>query len=567
MSVWGLHQSSIKSIFTSKIKRNIVKYLSTILLTFFLTQMYGQERTAYDSLSLDIESRLDSLQHLSIDSIPIVNKTLTQIDASNALLSYQLDSISTLKVRDQKIDSLKQAARHKLDSMKLLDLPHEQYLVKVDSLNKKLESEVEALKQQADQKVRDWKSKLTEKLGTDSLGLGMAGLPDATRLPAAMDLPDMDEKFSLYSPRELEGLDDLEIAPAVQSPLESNERLDQLRAGTDRLMKTPQGEIEKIKGREEVERVAGGLGQIKALGTQVEEYNHAFAKAKEGNMEDLENKVGEEVLKRSEIDYLSKEAAKVENLKEQHARLLKDAEQYQDKEMVIQRIKEKSKHLAVRHLPKDVDYKSRLAAAQKKLAANKKKYGELRSLQDTLLKKTNPLKGQPLKKRLRPGFDLEIARSQDPFMDIAPFIGYRLNDRWSVYASYVYRFILKQDGLRSTDQAPTYGGRLYSTFDVFKGFSVMAATDYLRTNVPLLQPGEHRRQWVPGWYGGIGKMYNFSRQVKGTVQLLYNFHHQADSPFSKKFNVRMGFQLDLSKKPKKPEINLRMDDFEIRGSN
>ncbi|MEO1053661.1 MAG: hypothetical protein AAFX87_23700 [Bacteroidota bacterium] len=540
-----------------------MKQILILILLLLSTLAYSQDRQAVDSLASRAKQRLDSMQiKINPDSIGVVDQALGQVDSANALLTYQLDSISELKVRNEKIDSLKQATQQKLDSIKMLNLPHEKYVAKVDSLNSQLENKISELNQKAEQKLQDWKTKLTAKLnGADSLGLDNVNLPDARLPDSSVDLPDLGEQLNIDKPTgldnlELKGLKDVGIDSNIENPLEGNEKLNQIKSEADRIKSVPQEEIEKVKSSDEVKGVTDELGKVKEVGVEVDEYNQAIAKAKAGDVEDLEKKAEEEALKRSELNMLNEETAEFNQLKEQHGKFLKDAEQYQNKEMVIQRIKEKSKHLAINHLPKNIDYQSKLEAAQKRLAAYKKKYGEIQSLEDTLLKKTNPLKGKPLKERLRPGLDLEIARSGNPFIDFAPTLGYRMNDRWSIYGSYVYRFEFKQDEFALSGKMPTHGGRFYSTYRVFKSFSLLAGGDYIRTNVPRTQSGETHRAWTSGLYGGIVKRYSFSPNIKGNAQLLYNFNHDDNSPYPRKFNIRLGFELDLSKKRKKQRLNL-----------
>ncbi|MEO1049324.1 MAG: hypothetical protein AAFX87_01770 [Bacteroidota bacterium] len=547
-------------IITNNRGKNKLKQILILILLLLSTLAYGQEGQAVDSLAKRVKIRLSMQININSDSIGVVDRAFGQVDSANALLTYRLDSISELKIRNHKSDSLKQATRQKLDSIKMLNLPHEKYVAKVDSLNSRLEGKISELNQKAEQKLQDWRTKLTAKLnGADSLG--NVNLPDTRLQNSNIDLTNVDEQLNIDKPAgldnlELKGMEDVDIDANIENPLESNEKLRQIKSEADRIKGVPQEEIEKVKSSGEVKGVTDELGKVKEVGAEVDEYNQAIAKAKEGDVEDLEKKTEEEALKRSELNMLNEETAEFNKLKEQHGKFLKDAEQYQNKEMVIQRIKEKSKHLAINHLPKNVDYQSKLEAAQKRLAAYKKKYGEIQSLEDTLLKKTNPLKGKPLKERLRPGFDLEIARSGNPFIDFAPTLGYRINDRWSIYGSYVYRFEFKQDEFALAGKMPTHGGRFYSTYRVFKSFSLLAGGDYIRTNVPRTQTGENYRAWAAGLYGGIVKRYSLSRTLKGTAQALYNFNHDDNSPFPRKFNIRLGFELDLSKKRKKQRLDL-----------
>lgn len=49
-------------------------------------------------------------------------------------------------------------------------------------------------------------------------------------------------------------------------------------------------------------------------------------------------------------------------------------------------------------------------------------------------------------------------------------------------------------------------------------------------------------------YGGIGKQFNISRKIKGSVLGLYRFELDGYMPASSKVNVRLGFHYDFAKK-------------------
>ena len=161
----------------------------------------------------------------------------------------------------------------------------------------------------------------------------------------------------------------------------------------------------------------------------------------------------------------------------------------------------------------------------------------------------------PIRERLVAGANLELLISEGTQLDFAPYIGFQLTERLHVYASYLYRIDFNQDKQQLNMDNTVYGARLAVTYRFFKGFYLRTSGEQLRTFVPnSAVPGEQQRDWVRSFYAGVGNRYNISRHLKGTIQVMYNFSYNRDTPFPNRYNIRLGFEIDFKKRSTKKDV-------------
>lgn len=95
-------------------------------------------------------------------------------------------------------------------------------------------------------------------------------------------------------------------------------------------------------------------------------------------------------------------------------------------------------------------------------------------------------------------------------------------------------------------------GRLYADFRLLKSFYAHGEFEAL-TLARLKQPTrfETLPDQVYGSYFGLGKRYNISRKIKGSVIGLYRVDYKGTVPGLNKINLRIGFDLNIKKEKKK----------------
>lgn len=575
----------------------------TFLLLIPLWETHAQEsdslhysaKTAIDSMARAQQGKLDTLFRKTGNAVDSIEQKLnnplgtfdplqtTGLDSAQLALKAKFDSLSRIDPELINLDSIRQATQARLDSLQQFELPHERYAQKLDSLQQaytqKANEKIAALEQKAEAKVNAFKDKVTGKVDkVQDLDINAPKLPQN----ADINLPNANVNTDLNLPN-TEGVDlpakdlgldqtalntDLKLDQELNTNMDIKKELnldldvkDQLKEKTnintdqytqklDKVKNTPKEQVDKVKSIDGVQNATEKLNKTKEVSGKAGEYQEELARVKAGDLEGLEQRAEDKVANFKEAKRLKKQQAEFEKFKQEQEAYKEEIEQYQDKEYLQQQAKAKAKEAAVEHF---AEHQDKLTAAQEKLAVYKRKYTSLNSIKDIPKKKPNPYKGKSLKERLALGFNIEVQRSGYTGFDLAPFIGYRFNDRLSIYGSYLYRFTFDNDNRKFLFDQNTnvQGPRVFGTYQVYKGFYGTLVFDRIRTNIPTASKSpETTAKWVNGGFVGIGKRYKFAKRVKGSIQGLYNFLHDEESPYSKQFNIRMGFELELRKKNK-----------------
>lgn len=537
-----------------------------------------------DSLKQNVESNGNSLKR-KIDQ-PFNKLNDLQTKAQNTpkhLLTIKLDSLKKTDSELLNLDSAQMATKAKIDSLKSLQLPHDKYTLKLDSLQstytEKVNSKIASLEKTANEKISKVKDKITGKLDVaQDINIDTPEIPKVggVKIPDKdidLNLPDTDANLNLPDKSDLSlpntdlGIDqpdlntdlnlDINIdlkdkldTDAVES-LKEKANIDEYTDKLDKAKDVPKDKMDKVKEIDEIQEVTEKLGKAKEIGGEIEGYQEELEKVKEGDFESLEKKAEEQAGNLKAIQELQSQRAEFDKMKGDHEGFKKEMEQYQDTAFVKQMVKEKVSEMVVEHF---AEQQGVLKSAQTKLLMYKGKYKSLPSIKDIPKRKPNPYKGKSLKERIAPGSQIEVQRANNyTGIDLAPFVGYKINDRLSVYGGYLYRITFNNDEKSFVFDEPSsvYGPRVFANYKVYKGFFATLAFDRLRTHVPRLATGsETTSAWINGGFVGVGKQYKFAKKVNGSIQGLFNFLHDANSPYQKKFNVRMGFELEWKKKAK-----------------
>ncbi len=534
----------------------MLKYLLLIGSLLFFRAVLSQHHNADDN-----RHSMDSVQqHLrtKLDSLSRINLSTPENDSLKQAWQSQLDKLDKLSLSNHRLDSLQRHYQSRIDSLKALDLPHEKYLTALDSItslpNEKISEKMTAWQEQGKEKLQSWKNDISEK--TD------VSVPDVhEEIPLEeMDLAGV-ETSAITEKVTMKELDTGLALPdelVDTGELKEELKLDKVQQEVAEIQDMPIAELEKAKEAVHMDDISGELDKVSELSSEGERYAEEAQAVKEGDFTSVEEKAGQEMSNNfDEIAGLEEHKGALEQARQEHEEYLElqreylvQAKQYNDPEFVKQRIMEKSKYVANQKL---VEYKSQVENAQKELL--NLKMDTLRSLADI-----PDATEWPLKDRMILGTNLEVSRDEVTRLDLAPYIGFMLNDRWHIYGGYMYRIRFNNDKTRLQTDSPVYGPRLATTYRFFKGFYVRFSGEQIRANVPVSGKGdESTREWVYGAYAGIGNRYNIARHVKGTVQLMYNFLHDAESPYTRTFNIRMGFEVDLKKRTTRKDVIREME--------
>jgi hypothetical protein len=135
-------------------------------------------------------------------------------------------------------------------------------------------------------------------------------------------------------------------------------------------------------------------------------------------------------------------------------------------------------------------------------------------------------------------------------MDWGLQLGYRFTGRLTTGIGGTYRTGFSKSYDSFVKGLHVYGGRVYSDFLVRKGLFVHGEFEMLNTSDFITRTAEIPDASVWGSNIGIGKQYNLSKRIKGSIIALYRLEFNGHLPEQSKVNLRMGFHLKAKRKKK-----------------
>ena len=128
--------------------------------------------------------------------------------------------------------------------------------------------------------------------------------------------------------------------------------------------------------------------------------------------------------------------------------------------------------------------------------------------------------------------------------------------RWTAGLGWNERFAYNFDHMKWRPIERIYGPRGSVHFRLKPNFILKADAEVMNTKLQnnQLLPGTDAsgRGWVWSYFGGMKKEFQFSKGVKGNVQILYNLYDPKDlSPYATRVNVRMGLEFGVREKERK----------------
>jgi hypothetical protein len=252
------------------------------------------------------------------------------------------------------------------------------------------------------------------------------------------------------------------------------------------------------------------------------------------NAKELANKFGGREI--AQFNALDKKMAEIKAMPDQYK---KQVDQYKDPA----KVKEEAKQKAAEQL-------SQLEAVkgvQNKMGLAKKKFSTLLNSNDLSTGiKEKSLKGRPLRERWVIGGNFNIANTAPLMIDLSPQFGYRINKKFQIGVSGIYRakFV---DSVRVSNavSADVRGYSAFATYGLMLNF--FAYAEFERTSSTVKQQSLDPKgsvQWVNSALVGIGRQFRLHPKVNASVLLLWNpLHENGKSPYHDAFVIKTGFQL------------------------
>ncbi len=459
-------------------------------------------------------------------------------------MTIKADSLTANISRYQrKLDSLQQRLSHRIDSLHSLHLPTDVYTKTLDSLQhlapltsvrqaearlQKLESQlntsagraqttIQATEQKINSAVQQLDKDTGLKLSLPTVNTPGMSLPGLNTPTAGTGLPN-NLSGEMKSPA-VSGMPNLNQSPiskdmsGLNSEM-SNAQNELKQAGTyaNDVKAISTGHIDSAQlahASQQLESRAANMGELKQLKTQQTSIDQLKA---ESNIvaNPLQNK---EALRQQAIDHFA------------------------GKEQVLQE-------------------------AMGQLTKLKQKYSQVNNVAEILKHPPNPLHGTPFIERLTPGINLQFQVKDHLLVDLNPYIGYKLSPRFTSGLGWNERVNFHGSHHHSVHArvGSVYGPRAFTDFGIGRGFSIHGEVESMNAYVPTLtftgtsDPGH--RQWLWNGFIGFKKDYKLFGDVRGTAQTLYSLSgiDANASPYTDKFQVRIGFELPLKKKMELPGI-------------
>jgi len=489
-----------------------------------------------DSANNQLNGRIDSIQKK-------VNAFLTQpwtrLGKKMTVDTIASDSLNSVR---KQFDSLKQRLALPLDSLKSLNISSAELQKKLDSMELQLKAPIG--------KARNKITELEEKLNApaevkDAVNerLGVINQASGGALPAdvQMELPEVKAPLPGIETK------NLSLGQPLDNPLTTDiPGLSDIKTTTGSWQQLPQQQINKIKSADEVSSAQKGLSQANAITDKVQGFGNDVTNISDGNfnqVKELPNTLEQEIMSRDELNGFSEHTGKMK----EYTDVLQAAG---DSEAIKKEAKQKAMTYATDHFAGKEEV---LKQSMEQLSNLKAKYTEVNGLENIPKRKPNEMKGKPLIERLVPALNLQIQRNDNGVLvDFNPAFGYRPYGRLVIGLGWNERITIKKD-LSVTFSDRVYGPRVFADFQVGRGWSVRTDIEKLNSYIPpRLNNGRNVADGVRGWvwsaFAGVKKEYQFLKNVKGNIQLLYNFYDDHDnSPYADRFAVRMGFECKLKK--------------------
>jgi hypothetical protein len=521
-----------------------------------------------DSVQAKITERPDSITHSIIDSLAKA-RSLLQVSSQRDTVNALQEELKTLLVAKE--DSLKRKLvilqrKQKVDSVvsteydSLGNILRQAYSVPVDKSNL----------------VQDQITQGLEKR-VDSLQ-SMLQIPDSTGIDKFLKT---DTNFSSTGFEQLKNIPDLK--PNELSSLKGTSALPSLPTMSSEL-----APVSELGLNTESYKINGIDGVNTAVDISTSDRDKV--KGLEKLNGDLQSQqLDKKTIALEEVDgktHASDHLASIEKLKVDSAHIEKKAEEELLKSKALSKVNlelekvtkfQKEQQDLIMH--KGKDRKQLLADLTKKsdMVANDlvvKKADQVKEAQSTLSKAnsltpkskgfTNPFvssstfKKMKTYQRLVPGITGQVCSGYDVYVvDLSLQIGYKLTPNIVMGVGGLSRIGVDEKINEYVKSIGVSGGRIYTSMAFFKGTFVHGETEMLRikqSRMVGLTKNDFSTGIVCGNFG-LGRTTRLTRRVNASVLALYRVEYEGTLPSAKKINIRLGVELDLSKRSRRTLIN------------
>jgi hypothetical protein len=514
-----------------------------------------------NSYGQDIDSlKINSTKVLVLtDSLKDIGKSkLDFISALNAFEKDRLDSINLQKSLDHyfaKFNALKSKLTSKIDSLTRFSIHDSLGFRDLNLLKSRLDSvhnlrpprtvqqaqeRLETFEKQISAKTDSIESKISQKLSLFSKNGG--NLPGSVNLPGADLNTSLSIDPGIAIPSNL-AAPDIELPPVVDRLKNlSTPDIDVNAQIPGNVPNLPSVKVNDIKAPEGISNVHDRLASINEAGDQMKGYQEDLKNLQEGDlskMQELPDAIESKVENLEEIRFLEEASEEFAAIKAK----------WNDPEVLKEQALNKAKETAVNHF---AGHEKELKAAMDKLSKLKAKIPDPEGPINMFAKRQRFMKDKPLGERVVPGLALQFQKQHSYWVDLNPYIGFKISGWWLAGIGWNERLAYNFDE-REWDKANRiYGLRGFLQFKLRTNFWLKADVENMNSPVhamPVMTSEIVGRDWIWSYFAGIRKEFQFSKGFKGNVQTLYNIYNpDKRSPYTNRLNIRIGFEMILKQK-------------------
>ena len=250
-----------------------------------------------------------------------------------------------------------------------------------------------------------------------------------------------------------------------------------------------------------------------------------------------------------QLNEYNKQLEEMKNTPQQYKKQLDD---YKDPEKLKAAAKEKAQEQALEKFAAQVDKVQSLMSKMSKL---KGKYSTLLNSNDLSTGiKAKSLEGRPLRERWVIGGNFNIVNTTPFMIDLSPQFGYRIDKKFQVGVSAIYRATFVDSVKVSNSISPErYGYSVFSSYSLI--LNIFAYGEFERAislvkQTPVASPLSTKpsdpqfKQWTSSLLIGVGRKFSIHPKVSGTVLFLWNpLHENGKTPYHDAFIIKTGIHL------------------------
>ncbi|MCD9018410.1 hypothetical protein [Parachryseolinea silvisoli] len=412
---------------------------------------------------------------------------------------------------------------------------------KADSLQQRLTQPVTSLQQKAEEKIQKVVGKDVGLPGDHTLGV-----PNDVSIPGVenpgipeVEMPNVVPEIGKDLSPDVAG-PGVEL-PGVEAPNVEVPGLDKVKGEvTDAVPEMPSEVKEVQQLTEKTKELDNTLGEAG-------KYQKDIEAVKAGDTESLSKQAEQHAQAIKPVGAAGKELTKATAEQAKYQSLI---QRYRDEKLIQEEIKRKAKTVANAQIAGHAD---KVQKAQQDLMNAKQKLSGKERVKAFFAKQSTELEGKKFYQRLVPGVTWQVYKRDYVSVDLALQTGYRVSPRLTAGVGFLYRFGVDKDFDTFVRGLKTYGGRAYLDFAVQKGIFAHGEFEGLKVDPTLVVPGtpEPIENHAYASYFGLGKRFNVTRNLRGSILALYRLEYEGELPGVNKISARFGVEYVFRRARKK----------------